>query len=105
MTFLESAKKVYSDVTLLLNKIQLLALDKDPNEPFSECMSILWLGLKRIILLQKFSYFLANFSYTVLCRSVVQGKGQLGSGSQLKCLIQFIYNEQLDHIPSISILI
>ena len=36
MTFLESAKKVYSNVTLLLNKIQLLALDKDPNEPFSD---------------------------------------------------------------------
>ena len=36
MTFLESAKKVYSDVALLLNKIQLLALDKDPNEPFTD---------------------------------------------------------------------
>ena len=33
MSFLESAK-VYSDMALLLNKIQLLALDKDPNEPF-----------------------------------------------------------------------
>ena len=36
VTFLESAKKVYSDVTLILNKLQLLALDKDPNEPFSD---------------------------------------------------------------------
>ena len=36
MTFLESAKKVYPDVALLLNKIQLLALDKDPNEPFTD---------------------------------------------------------------------
>ena len=36
MTFLESAKKVYSDVALLLNKIQRLALDKDPNEPFTD---------------------------------------------------------------------
>ena len=36
VTFLESAKKVYPDVTLLLNKIQLLALDKDPNQPFSD---------------------------------------------------------------------
>ena len=36
VTFLESAKKVYSDVALLLNKIQLLALDKDPNEPFTD---------------------------------------------------------------------
>ena len=36
VTFLESAKKVYSDVALLLNKIQLVALDKDPNEPFTD---------------------------------------------------------------------
>ena len=36
VTFLESAKKVYPDVALLLNKIQLLALDKDPNEPFTD---------------------------------------------------------------------
>ena len=36
MTFLESAKKVYPDVALLLNKIQLLALDKDPNKPFPD---------------------------------------------------------------------
>ena len=35
VTFLES-KKVYSDVVLRLNKIQLLALDKDPNEPFTD---------------------------------------------------------------------
>ena len=27
---------MYSDVALLLNKIQLLALDKDPNEPFTD---------------------------------------------------------------------
>ena len=36
VTFLESAKAVYADVALLLNKTQLLALDKDPNEPFSD---------------------------------------------------------------------
>jgi hypothetical protein len=36
VTFLESAKKVYYDVTLLLNKIHLLALDQDPNEPFGD---------------------------------------------------------------------
>ena len=36
VTFLETAKDVYADVTLLLSKTQLLALDKDPNEPFSE---------------------------------------------------------------------
>ena len=36
VTFLESARKVYSDVTLLLNKTQLLALDKDPNLPFND---------------------------------------------------------------------
>ena len=36
MTFLESTTKVYPDVTLLLNKTQLLALDKDPNEPFGD---------------------------------------------------------------------
>ena len=34
VTFLERAKAVYPDVVLLLNKTQLLALDKDPNEPF-----------------------------------------------------------------------
>ena len=36
VTFLETAKGVYADVALLLNKTQLLALDKDPNEPFSD---------------------------------------------------------------------
>jgi hypothetical protein len=44
VTFLESAKKVYSDVTLLLNKIQLLALDKDPNEPFSDQVEFSGMG-------------------------------------------------------------
>ena len=39
VTFLERAKAVYSDVTLLLNKTQLLALDKDPNEPFGDTVS------------------------------------------------------------------
>ena len=34
VTFLETAKAVYPDVVLLLNKTQLLALDKEPNEPF-----------------------------------------------------------------------
>ena len=40
VTFLESAKKVYADVALLLNKTQLLALDKDPNEPFGDQVGI-----------------------------------------------------------------
>ena len=42
VTFLESAKKVYSDVVLLLNKIQLLALDKDPNQPFTDQVGIMY---------------------------------------------------------------
>lgn len=36
VTFLETAKKLYSDVTLLLNKSQLLALDMDPKQPFTD---------------------------------------------------------------------
>ena len=36
VTFLETVKGVYADVALLLNKTQLLALDKDPNDPFSD---------------------------------------------------------------------
>ena len=39
VTFLETAKAVYSDVTLLLNKTQLLALDNEPNEPFGDTVS------------------------------------------------------------------
>lgn len=35
VTFLESARSIYPDVTLLLNTVQLLALDMHPNEPFS----------------------------------------------------------------------
>ena len=35
VTFLESARSVYPNVTLLLNTVQLLALDMHPNEPFS----------------------------------------------------------------------
>ena len=36
VTFLETAKKLYSDVTLLLNKSQLLALDMDLKQPFTD---------------------------------------------------------------------
>ena len=34
--FLERAKGVCEDVTLLLNGVQLVALDFDPTQPFSE---------------------------------------------------------------------
>lgn len=36
ISFLERAKKVYSEVSLLLNTVQLVALDFDPTKPFSE---------------------------------------------------------------------
>lgn len=36
VTFLERAKKVCPDVSFLLNSVQLVALDFDPNQPFSE---------------------------------------------------------------------
>ena len=35
VSFLEDAHLVYPDVTHLLNKVQLLALDMDPREPFT----------------------------------------------------------------------
>ena len=41
VTFLESAKAVYADVALLLNKTQLLALDKDPNDQLSDQVNYL----------------------------------------------------------------
>ena len=34
VSFLEDARRVYPDVSHLLNKVQLLALDMDPREPF-----------------------------------------------------------------------
>ena len=36
VSFLEDARRVYPDVTHLLNKVQLLALDMDPREPFTK---------------------------------------------------------------------
>lgn len=36
LSFLERAKKVYSGISLLLNTVQLKALDFDPTQPFSE---------------------------------------------------------------------
>lgn len=35
VSFLEDARLVYPNVTHLLNKLQLLALDMDPREPFA----------------------------------------------------------------------
>ena len=36
VSFLEDARRVYPDVTHLLNNVQLLALDMDPREPFTK---------------------------------------------------------------------
>ena len=36
LSFLERAKKVYSGISLLLNTVQLKALDFDPTQPFSD---------------------------------------------------------------------
>ena len=36
VSFLEDARRVYSDVTHLLNNVQLLALDMDPLKPFTK---------------------------------------------------------------------
>ena len=36
ISFLDRAKKVCSEVSLLLNAVQLLALDFDPTQPFSQ---------------------------------------------------------------------
>ena len=36
LSFLERAKKVYSGISLLLNTVQLKALDFDPSQPFSD---------------------------------------------------------------------
>ena len=36
VTFLEDARRVYPDVTHLLNTVQLLALDMEPREPFKK---------------------------------------------------------------------
>ena len=36
VSFLEDARRVYSDATHLLNNVQLLALDMDPLKPFTK---------------------------------------------------------------------
>ncbi len=54
LSFLERADKKCPDVTLLLNSVQLVALDFDPTQPFSESTVRLTITLLKSIQILSF---------------------------------------------------